>query len=207
MMRLHDRGHGPLDADPVAAHDRVHALAVRVQHRDAEGLGELVAELEDVPDLDRGHQIQGFAAAQARLPRRDLAQVGPRADGGVAADVHPAQVDIVDVGPGDHVTAVAQGLVRDHRQVRHAHRAQAAGERAQRVADLLGVRWAQRRRRCGIGQLLLVKRMVAAHEDQGQLAVEQVDQRLDLPVGRRVVRFGQVLDGPHAGGVEPLRGG
>ena len=146
------------------------------------------------------HRTHGSPAVTSRRSAQDP-------DGDVPADVHPAQVEVVGVGPGDHVAAAAQRLVGDHRQVRHPDRAEAARQRAESLLDLLGVGRADLHRAGGVGELLLVERVVTAHQHQRQLAVQHVDQGLDLPVRRRVVPGRQVLDGAHAGGGEPLRGG
>jgi hypothetical protein len=50
---LDGRRQNALDADAVAAHDRRYFLAVHIQHPRAHALGVLVAQLEDVADLDR----------------------------------------------------------------------------------------------------------------------------------------------------------
>src|SRR5262249_60971982 len=105
-------GHRPLHADSVAAHDRVHPLAGGVEHGHVKRLGELVADLEDVPDLDGRQYLHRVTAPDAGLPGADLAQAGPGPDGNGAADVHAAQVDVVGVGPGDHVAPAAERLVR-----------------------------------------------------------------------------------------------
>jgi hypothetical protein len=53
----------------------------------------------------------------------------------------------------------------------------------------------------GVEQLLVDQAVVAAQQHQGGPPVEHVDEHLDLPVGRRLVLAGQVLDGP-----DPRRG-
>ena len=89
----------------------------------------------------------------------------------------------------------------------HADRAEAARQRAERVADLLRLGRADRDRAGGVDKLLLVQRMVAAHQDQGERAVQEVHQGLDLPVGRSLVVLGEILDGAHTGGGKGLGGG
>src|SRR4029077_19632277 len=96
VVALDDSGEGTLDPDPVTAHDRVHPLAGRVEHGDPERLGELVAQLEDVPGLDRGQQFQRVPAPDARFSRADLAQVEPGPRGDVTVHVNAAQVHVVD---------------------------------------------------------------------------------------------------------------
>ena len=186
VVDLDGGGHGALDADAVAAHDRLDRLAVRARHPDVHGVGVLVAELEDVPDLDAPLDLQAVPAVHARVAGRHLAQVGPPADADVALDVDAAQVGVVDVGAGGHAAPAAQRLVGDHRVVlrRRADRAEAAGQRAERVLDLLRLGRADGGRTGGVGELLLVQRVVAAHQDQGERVVEEVDQGLDL-AGRR----------------------
>ena len=153
-----------------------------------EGVAELVAELEDVADLDAALHLQRMTAVDARLARGDLAQVGPPADGDVPLDVDAAQVGVVDVGAGVHAAPPAQRLVGDHRVIQwDADRAEAAGQRAERVADLFRLGRADRDRAGGVGELLLVQRVVAAHQHQGEHAVQEVHQGLDLPVGRGLV--------------------
>src|ERR1700722_15379492 len=87
-----------------------------------------------------------------------------------------------------------------------ADRAQAAGQRAQRGADLVRLGRADLVRAGGVDELLLVQRLVAAQQDQGEHAVEEVDEGLDLAFGRGLVAGGQILDGPDPGRVEGLRG-
>ena len=65
-------------------------------------VGVLVAELEDVPDLDALDHLERVAAAGAGLPLLGGAQVGPLADADVARDVDAAQVHVVGVRPGRH---------------------------------------------------------------------------------------------------------
>ena len=88
-----------------------------------------------------------------------------------------------------------------------ADRAQAAGQRAEGVADLLRLGRADGDRAGGVGELLLVQRVVAAQQDQGEHVVEEVDQGLDLLVGRGLVLDREILDRAYAGGGEGLRGG
>ncbi len=207
-MDLDDRGHRPLDADAVAAHDRPDRLAVRAGHRDPDGVAELVAELEDVSDLDTPLRLQRVTADGARLARGDLAQVGPRADGDVPLDVDAAQVGVVGVGAGEHAPPAAQRLVGDAPgDRRHADRAEAAGQRAERGADLLGLGRADRDGAGGVDELLLVQRVVAAQQDQGERAVQEVHQGLDLARRRGLVPGGEILDGAHARGGERFGGG
>jgi hypothetical protein len=102
VVHLDARGHRALHADAVTAHDRLDRLAFRAEHGQLHRVGILVAELEDVPDLDALDHRQRVAAADAGLAFLGGAQVGPLADVDVAGDVHAAQVHVVGVRPGRH---------------------------------------------------------------------------------------------------------
>ena len=98
-----------------------------------------------------------------------------------------------------------QREVGDDRQVRSTPTAPSEPGCAPSAAKISPASAGRDRDRAGrVDELLLFKGVVAAQQDQRELAVEDVDQRLDLPVGGRVVAGGQVLDRPHAGRVEPL---
>ena len=90
---------------------------------------------------------------------------------------------------------------------RRADRAQAAGKRAKGVTDFLRLGRADVGRAGGVHELLLVQRVVAAHQDQGEHAVQEVDQGLDLPVARGLVLDREILDRAHPRGGEGLGGG
>ena len=153
--------------------------------------------------------LQAVPAVDAAVPGGDLAQVGPPADADVTLDVDAAQVGVVDVGAGEHAASAAQRLVRDDRVIantrRHcADRAQAARQRAEGGADLVGLGRADRGRPGGVDELLLVQRVVAAQQDQREHAVQEVDQGLDLAVGRGLVLDREILDGTYPRGGEGL---
>ena len=75
VEQLDGAAQNALDADAVGAHDRRDFLAVGIQHAQAHRLRILVAELENVPDLDRLHHVERRAALRARIARGHLAQV------------------------------------------------------------------------------------------------------------------------------------
>jgi hypothetical protein len=206
VMALDDGGHGPLDSDPVAAHDGRDLAAVGPEDRQAERLGVPVAELEDVADLDRAQGLEPLAAVGARLPGGHLAQVRPPPDLDVATDVDAPEVQVVGVGAGEHAATAPDRQVGDDRQVAHADRAEAAGGGAERRTDLGWAGGAHLPRAGGVEELLLDQAVVPAQQDQGSLPIDQIDERLDLPVRRSVVVPGQILDGAGARGRERLRG-
>ena len=69
-------GQNALQPDAVAAHDRRHFLAVLVEHARAHRLGVLVAQLEDVADLDRLADLQRLPAVRTAFALDRVAQVG-----------------------------------------------------------------------------------------------------------------------------------
>jgi hypothetical protein len=97
-------------------------------------------------------------------------------------------------------------LISDDRQVgRGADSAERAGVRAEVGENLPRLGGPHRDRAGRVDELLLFEGVVAAQQDQRELAVKDVDEGLDLPVGGRVVAGDQVLNRPDAGRVEPLR--
>ena len=128
-------------------------------------------------------------------------------DRDVPLHVDAGQVHVVGVGAGGHPAPAAQREVREHGQVGDADRAEAARQRAERRLDFVGLGRADRHRAGRVDQLLVRQRMVAAQQHQRQLAVDDLHQRLDLPVGGQAVLGDQVLDGPHARRVQPGRAG
>src|SRR5208282_4345981 len=120
VMDLDGRSHRPFHADAVGAHDRPDRFAVRAGHADPDGVGELVAELEDVADLDAALHLERPPADDARLAGGGLAQVRPPADGDVPFDVDATQVRVVDVGAGVHAAPPAQRPVGDDRVISDA---------------------------------------------------------------------------------------
>ena len=99
----------------------------------------------------------------------------------------------------------SQGQVGDDRQVADADRAEAAGQGAERGHDLLRLRRPDVHRAGRVDQLLVRQRVVAAQQHQRQLAVDDLHERLDLPVAGEAVADRQVLDRAHAGRGEPGR--
>jgi hypothetical protein len=159
-----------------------------------------------VPDLDALDHLERIAAAGTGFAVLGRPQVGPLAHADVPGDVHTAQVHVVGVRPGGHAGPPAQGQVGQDRQVgRDTDRAERAGVRTQRGEDLRGLGRARRDRAGRVDELLLLQGVVAAQQHQRELAVEDVDEGLHLPVGGGGVAGGQVLDRPDAGGVEALR--
>ena len=78
---LDGRGEDALDADAIAAHDGRALLAVLVEHGGSHGFRVLVAELEDVADLDSFAQAQRLAAHRIGLAHVDVADVGGEGGG------------------------------------------------------------------------------------------------------------------------------
>ena len=77
VVLLHHGRKRAADAHAVAAHEEVLLLAVLVQIRGVHGAGILVAQLEDLGDLDAATAIQRGAAFRARVAGLRHAQVRP----------------------------------------------------------------------------------------------------------------------------------
>ena len=156
-------------------------------------------ELEDVADLDGALHLERLAAFVASLPRLHQAQVRPMRNLDVPPDGNVAQMETIRVGAGRHLGCLAQALVRINRQLGNAHRAQAARMRAQRREYLLRLRRPEVTRAERADQLGLVQLIIAAQQDQHRLAVRDINECLDLPVRRDIVRrLAQRLDGHDA---------
>ena len=105
---LDARGQDALHADAVAAHDRRHFLAVLVEHARAHRLRVLVAQLEDVADLDRFADFQRLRRIRAAFALDRVAQVGRDRRLEVAARRDVAQVIVQLVRAADQVRAAFQ---------------------------------------------------------------------------------------------------
>ena len=122
---LGDGGHGARDADAVGTHRHGLGLAVLVEHGEAERLGVLAAELEDVAHLEALLHAQAAAALRADIVRLDLGRLDrPVGD---------------EVPPGDEVDHVVAGLVRAGDPPGAVHHA-----RVEQVADSRRVLLSQR---------------------------------------------------------------
>ena len=127
------------------------SLPSAFEHAQAHGLGVLVAELEDVADLDGLVRLRAARrSVDAGVARGHLAQV-VELGLEVLAGRDVAQVVVVLVGAGDHVPAAraAPGR-RGSCMFVDADRTERAGVGAEPLANLLGMRGAElgaRRRR------------------------------------------------------------
>src|SRR5690606_34837536 len=110
------------------------------------------------------------------------------------------------VGDGGLVVPALEGVVGDERGVVDADAAEAAGVGAEQFPDLLGVGGPDVGRAGGVDQLLLVEVVVAAEQQNRGLAVDDVNQGLDLPLGSGDVGVGvgEGLDGAQPRCGEPL---
>jgi hypothetical protein len=126
------------------------------------------------------------------------AQVVPGRDGDVALDLDAPGGTPSWFAPVTSRVARA-GLVGEHAQAGDAHRAEASGRSAQRGADL-GVLGGPRLGGAGrVAQLGLDQLIVAAQQHQHRLAIESVDERLDLAHGRGRAggEFREIVDAAH----------
>src|ERR1019366_5003005 len=112
VILLDGSGQDALDANPVAAHDGGDLLAVAVEHAGTHGFGILIAQLEDVSDLDGGIDAQGSPAVGAIFAGGDAAQVGGDGVLEVLAGSHVLEMVVELVGAADHVGAADERLVK-----------------------------------------------------------------------------------------------
>src|SRR4051812_22834528 len=104
MVQLYGRAKNALDTDSIGAHDYGHFFTGFVQYAKSHRIGVLIAELEDIPDLDCLHDLDGAARVNAGLARRYLPKV-EELRLKILAWCHIAQVVVVLVCAGDHVAA------------------------------------------------------------------------------------------------------
>ena len=164
----------------------------------------IALKTSSVPASQFGHD------SPAATVRRSCQEVGLD----VALDVDAAQVVLVLVRAGRHRAPPLERRVGDDAElalrgvglVARADAAEAPGRRAEQVAYLFGVRGAHGGRAERVAELHLVQLVVAAQERQHRVLLARravggdVDERLDLTVGRRAAGEGrQVFDGAHAG--------
>ncbi len=171
------------------------------------------ASLKRVPSLKMCPHLDGLAHRERRvahgtaLTRPHLAQVEPGRHLDVPAHVDAAQVEIVLVGARGHAAATLEGRVGQDPQVRNTHRTQASRRRSQRGPDLRFRSGPHVAGAGGVLQLLLRQGVIAAQQHQRGLAVEHVDEGLDLLLrGRPVLDARQVFDGANAWRRELLGG-
>ncbi len=117
IVRLLDGGgENALDADAVAAHDRRNFFAVGIKHARTHRLGVLVAELEDVSNLDglAHDQLARAMIYGTRLALVDAADISGQGPREIATRDDVAQVIVLLVGAAHQVLAAFEGFVHDH---------------------------------------------------------------------------------------------
>ena len=191
-QRGHDAGH----ADAVGTHGDDLGLAVLVKHGQAQCLGVLATQLEDVADLDAALQVEGTRAVGGQVALAHLGGFNRAVGGEVAAHDQVQHVTLLGVGtrhPGGtlddaRVHQVAHGTGGVALLVHDAPRRVGAKHRGADVAaHQLGVRLKVRvRRHVDLGgghggfQTLHVDIAVAGHAHDEELALAvRVGQRHD----------------------------
>ena len=106
-----DGGQDALDSNAIAAHDRGDFLAILVQHPRPHRLRVLVAQLEDVADLDRGVDAQRAATIGTVFSRSHAAQISVSGRLEVAARRDVLQVIVLFIGPADQIGAAFERFV------------------------------------------------------------------------------------------------
>ena len=112
MVLLNGRREDAIHADAVAPHDGHDFLAVRVEHARAHALRILVAQLEDVADLDGFGNVKRTAAIRTSFALRYVADIGNHRGPKILARRNIAKVIIEFVGAADHVLAALESPVR-----------------------------------------------------------------------------------------------
>ena len=113
IVLLDGGGQQPPHADAVGAHDYWVRSAFFIEEVGPEALGELGAELEDVPNLDAFNRGECRAAFRAAVAGLGVGDIGNRIDLEVAWIVDVLDVRIGLVGPGDEVGAQRYRYVSD----------------------------------------------------------------------------------------------
>ena len=184
MVGLGHRCHGPSHADAVGAHGRYPGLSVGVQYRDTHGLGVLPAQFEDVAGLNTTDDREGLPTGGTGLTVDDSTHVHPSIHADVPVDVHSGVVHVVLVGAGGHPGPTLQRRVGVDNEVIHPDRTEAPRRGAQGGPDVVALRGSYLRGAGGVEELLLLEGVVAAQQQEGQFAVDPVDEGLDLVFGR-----------------------
>ncbi len=124
---LRDRGDGARGADAVGAHRDGDELAVLVEHLEAEGVGELAAELEDVAHLDPARGLEDAVAARAGVAGAHLGGLDRAVGGEVAAHDEVERVAAGLVGAGHPAGALHDARVDEEADAGRALLPQHAG--------------------------------------------------------------------------------
>ena len=112
-MALGDDREDAGDADAVRAHRDRGELAVLVEHLEAERVGVLAAELEDVPDLDAACELDRTGAVGRRVAGAHVGGLDDAVGDEVAARDEVEHVLLVEVGAGDPpVPSTTRGSTR-----------------------------------------------------------------------------------------------
>ena len=107
MVQFNRGGQDAFDANAVATHHKRHFLALRVEHARAHRVAVLRGEFEDVPDFERLGHAQCAGAIRTAFAFGNRAQISPSRHLNVAFNVYIAQVMIVLVCAGRHISASA----------------------------------------------------------------------------------------------------
>ena len=177
---LDDRLQRARDANAVTAHHRRVLFSRFVQKQCVQFLAVFGAELEDVADFDRTADLERFPTADAGLARPCSTQVGPVGHTNVAADRYIGVVETILIGAGGHTGSVSEDGIRVDGDLRYM-----SGAETSRVRPKLGKNFFCRGRLKVGGaedsdQLGFVELIISPNQDQRQLALDAIDQSLDL---------------------------
>ena len=177
--------------------------AVWVEHGCAHRFAVSGAELEDVAGLDTADDLDCRTALGTRLTLSDFAQVSPSSDVHVAVDRNAGVVPIVLVGARGQAGSSGERVVGDDLEIVNPDGTERSRHGAKAVLCFLGGGGSEFDRAGRVLQLLEVELVIASHEGEGDLAVEDHHHRLDLMLGRgAALDLLQRLDRSHPGGGE-----
>ncbi len=155
--------------------------------------------------FDPAEHLEGFTALGTTLARNHGAQVQPVGDGDVPVDVDTANVVVVEIGAGDHVRAISELQIREDPGTGYANSPEAPRIGSQQLQDLVGLAGSDVDRSGSVLKLLLVEFVVATQQHERRLAVEHIDECLDLAVGGGATfELDEIDDGAHVGRGESL---
>src|SRR5205085_7415162 len=181
---LDRRSEDALDADPVTAHNRRYLFAGLIEDPRSHRFRVLVAQLEDVSDLDRPGHYHRRPAIRTSLSGLNVAHVFVLFYREIAPGRDITQVVVLLVSSRNQIGAAFERLVDHDLQTVHAHRTKVSGGRLVGVLDFFCMHRAHLAGTKHGKKFRLVQHVVAAYEHRNRtvqllalLVVEGPDQR------------------------------
>src|SRR5690606_6348110 len=175
MILLDRRGYDAGHTDAVAAHLHRTGLPFGIEHGRVHRAAVLVAELEDLPDLDAARDRELAAAARARVAGDRVAQIRDFGELRVAFPADAAIVIVRTVRAADEVRE-RHGVLVDVGRNLEPDRADEAGDRAERF-DFGRAQHRERRRDAGkLLRLDRVQLVIAAQKQRDGRGLGAADE-------------------------------